>query len=116
VASAVSALVSRFTAPSGVHPPVEPSLGEALLNCKLATLSSVVNTAGAIAAAPETFGASFVIAALRLAGSSGTLVNCIDQNEKQQVAAANLANEAADCRREGAIPLTTTDGVVVCAK
>lgn len=113
--TAVGALVSRFTTPTGVHPPVVPSLGEAFANCKLATLAYVAKTAAVLIAAPETFGASFAVGALRIAGTSSALSSCIEQNENQQIQAGNLANQAADCRSEGATPLTTTDGVV-CAK
>jgi hypothetical protein len=113
---AVSALVSRFTTPTGAHPPVEPSLTEALLNCKVATTAYLANTAGVVIAAPETLGASFVFGALRIAATSAALISCIDQNEAKQVQDGNRANQAADCRNEGAIPLTTADGLVVCEK
>jgi hypothetical protein len=113
---AVSALVSRFTAPVGVHAPVEPSLGEALLNCKAATLSYAASLVGAAAAAPETGGMSVAALGVRILASGAALLGCIDQNKAQQVQEGNRANQAADCRAEGATPLTTADGVVVCAK
>ena len=113
---AVSALVARFTPPAGSHPPVEPSLGAALLNCKVATAAYVANTVGVVALAPETLGWSFAVGALRIAATSAALVSCIDQSEAEQVRAGTQANEAEDCRNAGATPLTGSDGSIVCVK
>jgi hypothetical protein len=113
---AVSALVARFTPPAGTHPPVEPSLGTALLNCKVATAAYVANTVGVVALAPETLGWSFVVGALRIGATGAALVSCIDKSEAEQVRAGTLANQAEDCRSAGATPLTGSDGNVVCVK
>jgi hypothetical protein len=112
---AVSALVSRFTAPSGAHPPVEPSRGRALLNCSV-ELANVALTAGLVAAAiPETAGAS-LLAGARVGLAAVTLMRCVERDEAKQIQDGYHANQAADCRSEGAIPLTTQDGSVVCAR
>jgi hypothetical protein len=112
---AVSALVSRFTAPTGSHPPVEPSLGKAILNCGLEEANFAGTAAGIILAAPETLGAS-LLAGVRLITGGALIQRCINRDEAQQVQDGTRANLAADCRNEGALPLTTTDGAVVCAK
>jgi hypothetical protein len=111
----VTALVSRFTAPAGTHPPVEPSLGEAMLNCKLPITNYLLSVAAVVAAAPETGGASLIAAGKILTAAIGVQA-CLSQNEAEQVQNGNRAALAADCRADGAIPLTTTDGQVVCAK
>jgi hypothetical protein len=112
---AVSALVSRFTLPSGVHTPVEPSLAKAMLKCT-AEEGNLVGTAGLIiAAAPETVGASLA-GGFAIINAARIVRNCLADNEAQQIVDGNRANQVADCRSEGAIPLTTTDGAVVCAK
>ncbi|HTA89886.1 MAG TPA: hypothetical protein VK745_09935 [Polyangiaceae bacterium] len=112
---AVSALVSRFTAPTGMHPPVEPSLTKALLNCKAAVGNYLINFAAVAISAPDTLGASLVAGSkVMIAGANVTA--CLDQNEAQQVSDGNRANQADDCRTVGAIPLTTSGGAVVCAK
>jgi hypothetical protein len=112
---AVSALVSRFTPATGMHPPVEPSLAKALMNCKAAIGNYVINFAAVAISAPDTLGASLVAGGkVVMAGASVTA--CLDQNEAQQVSDGDRANQAADCRALGAIPLTTSDGAVVCAK
>jgi hypothetical protein len=112
---AVSALVSRFTLPSGVHTPVEPSLAKAMLSCT-SEEGTFISTAGVIiTAAPETLGAS-LFGGFAIINSARVVQNCLADKEAQQVVDGNRANQAADCRAEGAIPLTTTDGVVVCAK
>ncbi len=113
--AAVSALVSRFTAPTGTHPPVEASLGDALLNCKLPIGNLLLSVAAIAVAVPETLGAALLPGA-KVLWSGGGVMSCVNQNEAQQVKDGNRANLAADCRAIGAIPLTTTDGVVVCAK
>lgn len=112
---AVSALVSRFTAPTGMHPPVEPSVSSALSNCKLPISNYLLSAAAIVVSAPETLGASLLAGAKVLTLAAG-VDSCLEQNEAQQVKDGNRANLAADCRAIGAIPLTTVDGLVVCAK
>ena len=112
---AVSALVSRFTAPSGAHPPVEPSRGRALLSCSV-EVANLALTGGLVAAAiPETAGAS-LLAGARVGLAAVSLMRCVERDEAKQVQDGYHANQAADCRSEGAIPLTTQDGSVVCAR
>jgi hypothetical protein len=112
---AVSVLVSRFTTPTGTHPPVEPSLGKAIVNCGWEEANFAGTAAGIIIAAPETLGAS-LLAAFRLTTGAGLIQRCINRDEAQQVQDGTRENLAADCRNEGAIPITTTDGAVLCAK
>jgi hypothetical protein len=111
---AVSTLVSRFT-PSGAHPPVEPSLGKALLNCKLQLANYLINLGATAAAAVESGGVS-LLSLGKTAGAAAGVQVCIAQNEAQQVADGARANRAADCRAAGATPLTTPDNSVVCVK
>ena len=113
---AVSALVSRFTAPSGVHPPVEPSLGKALLNCKAPIGSYVTTAATVLLAVPETYGASFALGVARIGMAAASVQNCLAQQETAQVTDGNHANQIAVCKSQNAIPLLTMDGAVVCAK
>ena len=113
---AVSELVSRFKPPSVVHPSVEPSLGHALLNCKVATATYLANTAITLITAPETFGFAFAAAAARIAAGGAALASCIEKDGQKQVDEGNRANQAADCRNAGAIPLLDSDGNVVCEK
>lgn len=112
---AVDALVSRFSKPAGTHPPVEASLTKALSNCKLPVSNYLLSGAAIVINTPETLGASLLAGAKVLTAAAG-LDSCLEQNETQQVIDGNRANLAADCRAIGAIPLTTTDGEVVCAK
>jgi hypothetical protein len=112
---AVSGLVARFYEPSA-HPPLEPSLAEAVMNCKAATAAYVATAGAAVLAAPDTFGASFVLGALRIEASGAALLSCLEQNENKQLSEARVANLATDCRAGGAIPLTTGDGKVVCER
>lgn len=112
---AVSALVSRFSPPSGVHPPVEPSLSKALLNCSLEASNLALQAAVVIAAAPETLGAS-LIGAARLTLPALVVQRCVERDEAAQVAVGTRANQAADCASQGAIALSLVDGGVICEK
>lgn len=111
----VTTLVTRFTK-VGTAPPPEPSLAHALLNCKLATFTYVANTATIVAAAPDSFGLSFVLGAARIAATSVALSNCIQQDEASQIANATRENAVTACHNDGGTPLNGADGSVVCAK
>lgn len=115
-APAVSVLTPRFTAPSGTHPPVESSLAVAFSNCKAATAAYLANTAAVLVAAPSTFGWAFVAGAVRIVAVGADLLSCLKQNEAEQIQAGNRANQAADCRREGAVPIIDSAGNVVCER
>ena len=112
---AVPSLVARFTAPTGSHPPVVPSLGKAVGNCAWEVANASVSVATALAAAPV--GA---LATLLTGGRGvialGTAERCIERDEARQVAEGEKANQAADCERDGAIPLVKADGAVICAR
>jgi hypothetical protein len=112
---AVGALVARFSAPSGSHPPIEPSLGKAILECASPIGNYLLNLGIVVGTAPETGGVSLANAA-RVLSAASSAQTCIAQSEAKQVQDGTRANLAADCRAEGAVPLTTPDGNVVCAK
>ena len=112
---AVSALVTRFT-PVSKAPPPEPSIGHALLNCKLATFSYAANVATVLAAAPDSFGLSFALGAARITAAGLTLDNCLEQDEANQIASATRETAVTACRTDGGTPLSAADGSVVCAK
>jgi len=112
---AVSALVSRFTTPTVVHPPVEPSLARAVLDCGVEGANLALTSALVLAAIPETAGAS-LLAGARIGLAGASLLRCIERDEARQIQDGNRANQTADCRAEGALPLTAADGNVVCAK
>jgi hypothetical protein len=112
---AVSTLVSRFTPPTVVHPPVEPSLTRALLDCGVEGINLALTSALVLAAIPETAGAS-LLAGARIGLAGAGLARCIERDEARQVQDANEANQAADCRAAGALALAANDGSVVCVK
>lgn len=112
---AVSTLVSRFTTPTVVHPPVEPSLARAVLDCGLESVNFTLTSALVLAAIPETAGAS-LLAGARVGLAGASLTRCIERDEARQVQDGNHANQIADCRAEGALPLSADDGNVVCVK
>jgi hypothetical protein len=113
---AVTELVSRFKAPSIVHLPVEPSLAHAIMNCKTATAAYIANTAATLIAVPETFGFAFLAGAARVVATGTALLSCIEQDEAEQIQDGQRADLAADCRDQGAIPVTTSDHSVACVK
>lgn len=110
---AVQTLVARFSAPTGSHPPIEPSLGKALGDCAL----ELGGAALAVAQAGISGGslALAVLAGGRALVSVGTAQRCIQRDEAEQVARAQTQNDKADCERDGTIPLLKTDGSVICA-
>ena len=112
---AVNQLVARFVKPTGVHPPVEPSLAHALGNCKMATASYLVASATTIAAAPETGGLSFWLGAAKIATTGAALIHCIESDETAQVEAGIRAYQNADCQAMGGVALAAGDGSALCA-
>jgi len=112
---AVSTLVSRFTTPTVVHPPVEPSLARAVLDCGLESVNLALTSALVLVTVPETAGAS-LLAGARIGLAGASLTRCIERDEARQIQDGTHANQAADCRAEGSLPLTAGDGNVVCVK
>jgi hypothetical protein len=113
--AAVSTLVSRFTPPTVLHPPVEPSLARAVLDCGVEGINLALTSALVVVAVPETAGAS-LLAGARIGLAGASLLRCIERDEARQIADGNHADQAADCRAAGALPVTTADGSVACVK
>jgi len=111
-----SVLVARFYEPRSSAPPVQPSLTQAFMNCKAATASYVGTVGAVLLSAPESFGLSFALGATRMAAAAGSLDSCLDSNQAKQASAATTAELSDTCRNDGAIPLSTADGKVVCLK
>jgi hypothetical protein len=111
--NAVTSLVTRFTLPTGSHPPVEPSLRVAVANCGWEVANPAVTVAATLVA-PAGLAATLLTGARSLI-AVGSAERCIERDEARQVLEGERANQAADCARDGAVPLTTADGSVVCA-
>lgn len=111
---AVTSLVARFTPPTGSHPPVEPSLSKAIEHCSWETANAVVGFGSSIFIAPSELTTALASGARALIGI-GTAARCIQRDEAQQVAKAEISNQSADCVRDGAMPLLKSDGSVICA-
>ena len=114
VSPAVSSLVARFSPPNGSHPPVAPSLGKALENCgwEVAGAALAVGTA---LLTPAGLATTLLTGARGVVGL-GSAERCIERDEARQVSEGETANQAADCARDGAIPLLKADGSVICAR
>jgi hypothetical protein len=110
---AVTSLVARFSPPTGTHPPVEPSLGVALESCGWEVANAAVSVS-AMLVTPVGLAATLLSGARSLIGV-GTAERCIERDEARQIAEGEKADRAADCERDGAIPLTKADGSVICA-
>jgi hypothetical protein len=113
-APAVTSLVARFSSPSGSHPPIAPSLNQALLDCKWELSNAALNLSGAVIAVGGL--ATAIIGGTRALVSVGVASSCIEHNEGEQVAEATRRQQAADCEQEGAVPLLKADGSVICAR
>ena len=110
---AVSSLVGRFSTPLGSHPPVEPSLTQAMENCGWEVANAAVGVAATLVT-PVGLAATLLTGARTLIGV-GTAERCIERDLARQTTEGELANRAADCERDGAIPLVKADGSVICA-
>jgi hypothetical protein len=110
---AVTSLVARFTAPTGVHPPVVPSLGHALSSCSWEIAGAALAAGGLLVPAGL---AATLISGGRAAIGMGSANRCIERDEAKQIADGERANQSADCERIGAIGLRTADDGVICAK
>ncbi|MES1177238.1 MAG: hypothetical protein ABUL62_23145 [Myxococcales bacterium] len=112
---AVPALVARFSAPTGSHPPVQPSLGKALEHCGWEVANAAVSVATALVTGPAGLATTLLSGARGVIGL-GSAERCIERDRAQQVAEGQRANQAADCARDGAVPLLNADGAVICAR
>jgi hypothetical protein len=57
-----------------------------------------------------------LLGAARSTVALGNATRCIQRDEAQQVEEGERANQAADCKRDGAIALSQADGSVICAR
>jgi hypothetical protein len=114
VSPAVNSLVARFSPPIGSHPPVEPSLARAIEHCSWEVANAALGI-GAVLVTPVGLAATLLNGARSLV-SIGTAERCIERDVAKQIAEGETANQAADCERDGAIPLTKAGGSVICAR
>ncbi len=110
---AVTSLVARFTLPTGVHPPVVPSLATAVSHCGWEVAGAAVSAGGALV--PNGDLVSLLFSGARGVIGIGTANRCVERDEAQQIADGERANQIADCERDGAMPLLKADGSVICA-
>jgi len=73
-----------------------------------------LTTAAAIAAAPETLGAS-LLAVSRITLTGAVFDRCATRDEEQQVKKEINATAAKDCEAAGGTALLSSSGSVVCA-
>jgi len=106
-------LVARFT-PAKVQPAPQPSVLKSALACAPELANVVLTTAAAIAAAPETLGAS-LLAASRITLTGAVFDRCATRDEEQQVKKEINATAAKDCEAAGGTALLASSGSVVCA-